>query len=142
LSDAKLIGADLSRADLSRADLSRANLSWADLSVANLSWADLSRANLSWADLSGADLRRAKLSGAIIDDEGTTIDKAPIRIQGSYHPITVYLRSHVRIGCICNPIEWWLENNVRAGEENGYSTDQISEYRQYIEFIELITRRD
>ena len=67
--EAKLSGADLSRAnlsgvDLSRADLYRADLSGANLSGADLSRADLSRANLSGADLSGANLSRADLSGA------------------------------------------------------------------------------
>ena len=41
----------------------------------------------------------------------------------------------IKIGCISNPIEWWLENNVRCGEEHGYTPEQIVEYRRYIELI-------
>jgi hypothetical protein len=27
----------------------------------------------------------------------------------------------LRIGCILKPIAWWLENNVRCGEDHGYT---------------------
>jgi uncharacterized protein YjbI with pentapeptide repeats len=64
LSDAKLIGADLSGINLFRTNLRRATLFSADLSGANLSGADLSEATLFGADLSGADLSSANLSGA------------------------------------------------------------------------------
>lgn len=61
LSDADLMGADLSGAKLSRADLSGADLSGAYLSGADLSGADLSGALLHEADLSRADLSSASL---------------------------------------------------------------------------------
>ncbi len=69
LSEADLIGADLSRANLYGANLiganlSRANLYGANLIGADLYNADLSRANLSEADLFRADLSRANLSEA------------------------------------------------------------------------------
>lgn len=61
LTDAELIGANLTEADLSDANLDGANLANADLSRVNLSRADLSRVNLSNANLSGADLSRTEL---------------------------------------------------------------------------------
>ena len=64
LSDAILIGSNLSDAILSDAILSGSNLSDADLSGANLSLANLRDANLSGANLSGSNLSDADLSDA------------------------------------------------------------------------------
>ena len=64
LRGANLRGANLRGADLRGADLSGANLSGADLSGAGLRGADLSDADLSGANLSGANLSGADLSGA------------------------------------------------------------------------------
>jgi Pentapeptide repeats (8 copies) len=66
LSEADLLGANLSGADLRKADLRGANLSHADLLGAFLSEAFLSEANLTGAFLSGATLRGAHLFGAIL----------------------------------------------------------------------------
>ena len=62
LSEALLLGFDLSKANLSKANLSKANLSNANLRYANLIKVDLSGANLSGANLSGANLLKADLS--------------------------------------------------------------------------------
>ena len=83
LSEAFLLGANLSGANLSGANLNQANLLKTDLSEANLSeaylWgADLSEANLSGANLSGADLQRATL----VDTDLTGADLTGCRIRG------------------------------------------------------------
>ena len=62
LSGARLINADLSRADLFNANLSGTDLRRADLSEANLYDADLPGGDLRRADLSEANLRHANLS--------------------------------------------------------------------------------
>ena len=72
LSNANLIGANLSDTNLRGAHLSHANLIGANLRGVDLSNADLystnlSDANLIGADLSGIDLSHTNLSGAIID---------------------------------------------------------------------------
>ena len=81
LSNARLVGENLSGINLTRsilwatnlsntilkrANLALTSLAWSDLSGANLSGADLSGADLSGADLSGADLSGADLSGTIL----------------------------------------------------------------------------
>jgi uncharacterized protein YjbI with pentapeptide repeats len=70
LSEADLLGADLTRADLGearlvRANLIRANLSGARLIRANLSGADLSGARLSGAALAESDFSEARVGGTI-----------------------------------------------------------------------------
>jgi hypothetical protein len=64
LSEARLVGADLSGAILTEADLTRSYLHQAKLSGADLNGADLRGAILTEADLSRAYLHQAKLNGA------------------------------------------------------------------------------
>ena len=64
LSQARLLGADLSGAILTEADLNRIYLHQANLSGANLKGADLRGAILTEADLNRAYLHQAKLNGA------------------------------------------------------------------------------
>jgi len=97
LSEAYLLGADLSKAylgkanlseanlrgaDLSEAGLGKANLSEADLGEANLSEAYLGKANLSEADLRGADLSEADLGEANLSEadlRGADLSEANLR---------------------------------------------------------------
>jgi len=58
---------------------------------------------------------------------------SPLYIQGTRHSLNMDGDGLLRIGCILKPIAWWLENNVRCGEEHGYTPEQIAEYRRYIE---------
>jgi|APHM01.1.fsa_nt_gi Uncharacterized low-complexity proteins len=67
LSEADLLGVDLSGAVLRGADLSEADLGYADLSGAVLRGADLSKADLFQTDLSETVLRDADLSEANLD---------------------------------------------------------------------------
>lgn len=82
LNQAKLRGANLSRAKLYRADLARADLRGAVLKKAELYTAILSRARLGGADLSEADLRGAVLSDANLtgaDLSGADLREAVLR---------------------------------------------------------------
>ena len=141
LTGADLSGANLSRADLSRANLSGANLSGADLSGANLTGADLSGANLSGANLSGANLSGANLSG--VNLTGAYLNLAKISdteylvktlfINGSRHSVSWYGCNQIQIGCHKKEIDWWLENYKLIGKREGYTSDQIAEYKTYID---------
>jgi hypothetical protein len=141
LSRANLDGATLDGASLRYASLRYASLDGANLSRADLFRATLDGATLDGANLDGANLYRATLDGATLD--GANLDGAKNfnpshvfpQIQGTKHSIGMNGERIIRIGCMSYPIEWWLENNVRAGEENGYTPEQIAEYRRYIELI-------
>jgi uncharacterized protein YjbI with pentapeptide repeats len=68
LSDAYLVGINLSQNNLAVANLSRADLRGANLRHAGLVGTDLIEADLFRADLTGADLHIANLSGAILGE--------------------------------------------------------------------------
>ena len=68
LTNAVLIGADLTNANLSRANLNGANLNETSLTGAHINYADLSNSNLTGVDLSNASLEYANLYGAELSD--------------------------------------------------------------------------
>jgi uncharacterized protein YjbI with pentapeptide repeats len=90
LSEAKLSGADLPKANLRETILSNANLSGAlligadlyetNLSGANLSGANLANAHILWANLRGANLEKAHLSNATL----TEADLTKANLQGVF----------------------------------------------------------
>lgn len=77
LSEADLVGADLTMASLEGADLSRAKLDNADLSAAYLSGANLSWATLMNSSLKATELMSANLAGAVL--AGTDLTGANLR---------------------------------------------------------------
>jgi hypothetical protein len=125
LTDADLIGADLRYADLRYADLRDANLRYANLRGANLRDADLADADLRGANLIGADLADADLRGAI---------GAPytIFICGSRHDVWTD-GDIIKIGCEVYNVDEWVNQYCEIGRANGYSPDEISEYKAYID---------
>ena len=127
---ANLDGANLVRAHLVRANLCGANLCGANLDGANLCGANLDGANLCGANLCGANLVRANLDGAKTSDF-TKIDRVAITLVGSRHVVTAY-KDRVRIGCQERPYANWLEVCEIIGQREGYSAEEIDEYRNLI----------
>jgi len=84
-----------------------------------LSDADLSRANLRGADLRGADLRDY------------------VYIKGSQHDFQ-YIQGHITIGCEYHSLEYWLIAWDIIGKKNGYTEEQLKEYKNYIDFCKTI----
>ena len=141
LSMANLSGAHLSGAHLSGANLSGAHLYGADLSGANLSRVDLSGANLNGANLNGANLNGADLSGAYLSGANLNLTKISdteylvktLFINGSRNSVSWYGCNQIKIGCHKKEISWWLENYKLIGKREGYTPDQIAEYKTYID---------
>ena len=123
--------ADLSGANLHDVYLSGANLSGANLSGANLSGADLSGAYLSSANLSGADLSGANLSGANLSSAYLS---SLITINGSNHKLQYY-NNRLKIGCYHYSLVYWLIMFDTIGRENGYTEQQIVEYKKYMDLL-------
>ena len=98
---------------------------------ANLSEADLSRSNLSGADLSGAHLSRAYLNLTKISDTEYLVKT--LFINGSRNLVSWYGCNKIQIGCHKKDIDWWLENYKVIGKREGYTPDQIAEYKTYID---------
>ena len=135
LRGADLNGANLGGANLGVANLSGANLSEADLSEANLRGANLGGANLRGANLGGADLSEANLRGA--DLSGASAQTAMgdwLRIAGTRHALHALDEDNISIGCMRNTLAWWREHFRECGHENGYTLEQIEEYRMHIEY--------
>jgi len=138
LSGAYLNGANLNGADLSGADLNGANLNEADLSGADLSGAYLNGANLNEADLSGADLNGANLNGADLSgaDLNFITGKTIYTLASTKH-VAFYIKENnlVVIGCQSHSIEFWTDNGVKIGLDNGYSNSEIELYLNWIKLM-------
>jgi len=90
--------------------------------------ADLRGANLRGANLRYADLRYADLIGA----KGIILPI--ITIMGTKHTF-FYTSGIIQIGCERWPVDYWLENYQVIGEVNNYTSEQIAEYKTYIDMI-------
>ena len=108
-------------------NLSKANLSGADLSEANLS-----RANLSKANLSGANLSRANLSRTYLSEANLSEAKGIIRISGTRHEVFSTTKG-IWVGCLTFDFKTWKDEVRQIGRDNGYTQDQIREYKEYLE---------
>lgn len=73
------------------------------------------------------------------DFRGGTYEVPMLQIQGTRHFLYAYFNEEnsveLGIGCERHPIEWWQENYKKTGMKEGYSSDQIEEYAQYIELF-------
>lgn len=136
LRGANLMGADLRGAFLQRADLEGADLVGADLRGAYLVGAYLVDADLQGADLRGAYLQRAYLQGAYLQGAAGLLPNGilPLQIGGSRHWIIVRQPGYITIGCHHQPVAWWEEHYAAVGRAEGYTAEQVAEYRSYIDF--------
>jgi len=46
-----------------------------------------------------------------------------------------YTSGIIQIGCERWPVDYWLENYQVIGEVNNYTSEQIAEYKTYIDMI-------
>ena len=56
-----------------------------------------------------------------------------LQIQGSKHFVNIPDGKTIKIGCQCHDVEYWLKNFERVGKIEGYTTEQIKEYKRYID---------
>jgi hypothetical protein len=57
----------------------------------------------------------------------------PLRIQGSQHFVNAPDGKTIRIGCEQHTPEYWLEHYAGIGRKNGYTPEQVQEYKRYID---------
>jgi hypothetical protein len=69
---------------------------------------------------------------------GGVFRTSPLFIQGSRHSICL-INDILNIGCKQYTIEQWLENFERIGRNEGYTDQEIAEYRAYIDFALTIS---
>ncbi len=58
-----------------------------------------------------------------------------IQIQGSMHYVNCSDGENIQIGCKSFTPEWWAENYIEVGRQQGYSDEQIEEYKRYIDLV-------
>ncbi len=97
LSDANLIGADLSGTDLRHANLRGACLYGANLSWAELGWADLGGVLLRYTNLRGTKLLHASLTGAQCDGvcSSNETPRASVCLKSILKRLRAWVRTHV-----------------------------------------------
>jgi hypothetical protein len=76
-----------------------------------------------------------KLGDDVTLGKGVTLNTTPTYIKGSRHPIYQADATGLLInsGRISRPLDWWDRCFEKAASENGYTADQVKEYRAYIE---------
>ena len=57
---------------------------------------------------------------------------SPLYIQGTRHAVTLCSHTQIAIGCHVHDIKDWQKHYRAIGKKNGYSKEQIAEYRAYI----------
>ena len=86
------------------------------------------KANLRGADLREADLFKADLRGADISFmEGKMIFSFVFEMHFAY-----CCDGNIKIGCLTQTVQEWLETYKEIGKENKYSEEQIKKYGAFI----------
>ena len=68
--------------------------------------------------------------------EGGTWKTNPLYIVGSRHDISNAKPGHIRIGCKCEPFDWWKTKEAeRFARDNGYDDEALAEYKEYIKLF-------
>ena len=62
-----------------------------------------------------------------------------LQIQGSKHFVNIPDGMNIKIGCHEHDVEYWLANFERIGRIEGYSDEQIKEYKMYIDLAATMT---
>ena len=62
---------------------------------------------------------------------------SPLQIQGTGHFVVVCAYGKLAIGCMVHDVEWWKEHYRGVGRSEGYTKQQIAEYRNYIELARV-----
>lgn len=68
-----------------------------------------------------------------LGDDGLIYNWSPQQIQGSKHLLYVAGPNIIGVGCIRHDAAWWLENYKTVGRSEGYSAQQIEEYRLWLD---------
>ena len=69
---------------------------------------------------------------------GGAWEKSPLFIIGTKHSLTNCKKGHIQIGCHCKKIDWWMKNFEDIGKKEGYTSEEIAEYGEYIKLFKEI----
>ena len=74
-----------------------------------------------------------KLGNYVTLGNGVKLKWSPLQIQGSRHLLYVGGPDVIGIGCMRHDASWWLEHYKATGRAEGYSLEQVEEYKQWID---------
>lgn len=123
---ATMTGTYFVSASLRGAGIRSANLTNAKLSYSELINVDLTNSDLTGADLYGAELRNARLEFV------TGCDVLSFQYMKHY---AYYWNGHVKIGCLCFPLEQWLQSYQDHGRRERYSDKEIKVYGSWLRWL-------
>ena len=70
---------------------------------------------------------------------GDAWECSPLFIVGSRHSLTNAKQGHIQIGCRCETFLWWTsEVGINFAKQNGYTPEQIEEYRAYVALFKAV----
>lgn len=69
---------------------------------------------------------------------GNAWEKSPLFIIGTKHSLTNCKKGFIQIGRHCKEIDWWLKNGVEVAKKEGYTPEEIKEYREYVKLFKKI----
>jgi len=64
--------------------------------------------------------------------DGTWLE-SPLTLAGTQHPLCVCSPTEIAIGCEVHSVDHWLEQYEEIGKANGYTDEDIAEYRYLID---------
>ena len=97
----------------------------------------------------GGEIRGGEIWGGVIwggviwggEIWGGTYEVSMLQIQGSRHFLYAYFNEEniveLGIGCERHSIAWWQENYEKIGVKEGYTKEEIAEYKAYIDLYAL-----
>ena len=66
---------------------------------------------------------------------GVTLAASPLAVQGTKHLAVNTGAGLIQIGCHTRTFAQWIADYEQVGTDEGYSKDQIAEYKRIIDFI-------
>jgi hypothetical protein len=78
---------------------------------------------------------RVRLGNGVTLGDGVTLAVTPLAVQGSRHLACNTGPGLIQIGCHTRTFSKWIADYEQVGKNEGYSPDQIAEYKRIIDFI-------
>ena len=70
---------------------------------------------------------------------GDAWEVSPLFIIGTRYSLTNCKKGHIQIGCKCATFAWWKSDaGLSLAKDNGFTEEQITEYRAYVELFEKV----
>ena len=68
-------------------------------------------------------------------------ETTPPLLYGTKHPLSLCSLTQIAIGCHVHDFSYWLEHGPAIGRAEGYTTEQIAEYRRHFMCLKGIAKR-